>query len=278
MYIKKDIFEKVVKIRKKDARMGDSGKILVIAGSKDYVGAAELVGSAALVVLRTGADLVTVAAPEKVAWAVNSLNSDLITKKIKGDYFSSEHVKEIMELSKDFDVVVVGPGLGREKETFSFVKSVVEKIKKPKVIDADAIKAIDLNKVVNAIITPHRTEFSRLLKNSKIRIERDEEMTNYVKNNVLLIKGRMDVVISKKDIAYNKLGNPGMTVGGTGDVLAGLCAGFLAQDNSLFDSACAAAYLNGAVGEKLLKKLGYGFVASDFIVEISSVLKKLKKV
>ena len=145
-------------------------------------------------------------------------------------------------------------------------------------IDADAIKAIDLNKVVNAIITPHRTEFSRLLKNSKIRIERDEEMTNYVKNNVLLIKGRMDVVISKKDIAYNKLGNPGMTVGGTGDVLAGLCAGFLAQDNSLFDSACAAAYLNGAVGEKLLKKLGYGFVASDFIVEISSVLKKLKKV
>jgi len=278
MYIKKDIFEKVVKIRKKDARKGDSGKILVIAGSKDYVGAAELVGSAALVVLRTGADLVTVAAPEKVAWAVNSLNSDLITKKIKGDYFSSEHVKEIMELSKDFDVVVVGPGLGREKETFSFVKSVVEKIKKPKVIDADAIKAIDLNKVVNAIITPHRTEFSRLLKNSKIRIERDEEMTNYVKNNVLLIKGRMDVVISKKDIAYNKLGNPGMTVGGTGDVLAGLCAGFLAQDNSLFDSACAAAYLNGAVGEKLLKKLGYGFVASDFIVEISSVLKKLKKV
>lgn len=278
MYIKKDIFEKVVKIRKKDARKGDSGKVLVVAGSKDYVGAAELSASAALAVLRTGVDIVTVTAPEKVAWAINSVNSDLITKKIKCDYFESKHAKEIIELSREFDVVLIGPGLGREKETFSFVKLLVEKIKKPKVIDADAIKAVDMNKVVNSVFTPHRAELIKLLKNSKIKIERDEDLAGFVKNNILLIKGKIDVIISKKEIEYNNAGNAGMTVGGTGDVLAGLCAGFLAQGNNFIDSACAAAYLNGVVGEKLLKKSGYGFIASDFIDEIPVVLKRLRKI
>ena len=101
--------------RKKSAVKGDSGKVLIVGGSKDYVGALALAGHAAL---RSGCDWVTIAAPEKVAWAINCLSADLITKKFKGNYFSLKHSKEIIKLSKNFDCVLIGPGLGLKSKQF----------------------------------------------------------------------------------------------------------------------------------------------------------------
>ena len=97
------------------------------------------------------------------------------------------------------------------------------------------------------------------------------------KNNIILLKGRIDIIISKDKILYNKTGNAGMTKGGTGDVLAGLCAGFLAQSKDLLQSSINAAYFNGLIGDILLKKKkGFTYLASDMVEEIKRLNSSLK--
>lgn len=259
--------------RKKTAHKGDYGRVLVIAGSEDYPGAAALATSAALAVLRSGADLVTVMAPEKVAWAINCLIPDVITKKLNGTHFKQQHAKQVISFSQSFDVVLIGPGIGKKSD--SFLRTVCKAISKPKVIDADAIKAVQIQKVNNTIFTPHQKEYEALLHNSKLH----GSLRKALGSNVILLKGPIDVIMSKSKAAYNKTGNPVMAKGGTGDVLAGLCTGFLAQMKQdkagfdLFKAACMAAYLNGAVGDYLIKKRGRTFIASDIVENLHAVWK-----
>ena len=157
----KFISKKYIKLpkRKKDSKKGDNGRVLVIGGSKDYIGAVALAGLAAL---RSGCDWVTIAAPEKVAWAINAISPDLVTIKLKGDYFSLKHYSEIAKLAKKHDIVLLGNGLGLRKETKSFVKKIIKKINNPKVIDADGIKSLSLGDLENSIITPHIKELEIL--------------------------------------------------------------------------------------------------------------------
>ena len=268
-----------IKLRKREryARKGDNGKILVIAGSIDYIGAAYLAGMAAF---RSGADLVVVAAPEKVAWALNCLSPDIITRKFKGDFFTSESAAKIAEMSKSSDVAAIGNGIGRTPETRKFARTVCTMIKGFKVIDADAIRAVRLQQLGNAILTPHMGEYEALMRNSDCS-GKLEDVQNIIGNNVILAKGypygkrRVNAIIAKEKIAYVPLGNPGMTVGGTGDVLAGLVAGLLAQEKDLFKAAAAAVYANGKAADQLLKKYGYGFTASDLVEKLPAVLKQL---
>lgn len=277
-----------IKKRSKKSRKGDNGEVLVIGGSEDYVGCVALAGLAAL---RTGADWVTVASPEKTAWAISCLTPDLITKKIKGKFFRKSNAKKIVELSKKFDSVLIGNGIGIKKETKEFVGSVV-KTKKLKVIDADGIKAIGIDDFNDSIITPHAKELELFLKNSRINKEMIKKiikekniekkallikktLKTKIKKNILIVKGPVDIILSKDKILYNKTGNPGMTKGGSGDVLAGLAAGFLAQSRDLLQSAVNAAYFNGLIGDILLKKKkGPCFIASDMVSEIKFVLDK----
>jgi len=260
-----------MKLKKRNAgsHKGDNGIVAAVGGSKEYVGGIYFAG---LACLRSGADLVYIAAPEKVAWAINSMNPDLMTVKLRGNYVNAGHSKQIGALLKKADVLLIGPALGLQKETSSFVKRLIEGTTLPKVIDADAVKVVDLKKVKNAILTPHQREFKILLKNSKLN---DKNFRQHLGNNVVLLKGPVDKIISKNRVALNRTGNAGMTVGGTGDILAGLCAGFLAQGNSLFDSARAAAKVNGRIGDRLKKKLGYGFISSDFLPEIARAVRKI---
>lgn len=268
--------------RNPKSHKGDNGKVLVIGGSKDYVGALALAGLAAL---RSGADLVTIAAPEKAGWAVNALSPDLIVKKFKGNNFNKSQAKDILKLSNNFDTVLIGNGIGMRAK--SFCKKFVKECKKPMVIDADAVKAISLDIVNNSILTPHAKELEILLQNSKINKKIIKKIINEkninkkvsllkslkIKNNIILLKGPIDIIISRNKTAFNKTGNAGMTKAGTGDVLAGLCAGYLAQTNNLFQSACNAAYISGLIGDILLKKKkGFTYLASDMVEEI----KKLK--
>ncbi|MCX8147436.1 MAG: NAD(P)H-hydrate dehydratase [Candidatus Woesearchaeota archaeon] len=270
-YLTKSILK--IEKRKPTAHKGDYGRVLVVAGSQDYVGAAALACMAAEAVLRSGADVVTIAAPEKTAWAVNCMLPDIITKKFRGRYFSKKHAADIIKLSENYDVILIGPGIGSRKETLAFAKEICKKIKKLKVIDADALKAIKLQDVSNAILTPHIKEFEILSKNSGLLKENLRDFRKLINNNVILLKGPIDKIISKNKIAFNKTGNPVMAKAGTGDVLAGICAGFLAQTKDLFRSACMAAYLNGAVGDYLLKEKGRTFIASDIIKNIHKVFR-----
>jgi NAD(P)H-hydrate epimerase len=260
----------VIPNHKPNSHKGDNGEVLIIGGNEDYTGCLALAGLAAL---RTGIDWVTIAAPEKVAWAINALTPDLVTKKCKGKYFTLKNYKELIELSKKHDVVLIGNGIGRKKETINLVKKLVKNIKKPLVIDADGIKAISLGDVDNAILTPHRKEFELLLNNSKIK---EKELKKNIRNNIIIKKGKMDLIITKNITFQNKTGNEGMTKGGTGDVLAGLAAGFLAQKLTPLQSAINAAYINGKIGDYLKTKKGYSFIASDLINDYSQIKKRLK--
>lgn len=269
-YLTKSILK--MKKRKKTAHKGDYGRVLVVGGSEDYVGAPALAAMASLAVLRSGADVVTVAAPEKTAWAINCISPDLITKKIRCSYFTKNNAAEIVNLAEngDFDVILIGPGIGRNKETLDFARMICSKIKKPKVIDADALKAIKIQDTSNAVFTPHIKEFEILLKNSRLS---KANFRKYLGDNVLLLKGPVDSIFSRTDAAYNRTGNPVMAKAGTGDVLAGFVAGFIAQKQGLFRSACMAAYLNGAVGDYLLKRRGRTFIASDIVKNIHEVFR-----
>ena len=164
---------------------------------------------------------------------------------------------------------------------------IVKEINKFKVIDADAIKAISMQDCENSVITPHAKELEYFLVNSKINktiinkinnerniTEKSQLIKNITqkfldKNNIILLKGKVDIIISKAKILYVKGGNPGMTKGGTGDVLAGLCAGFLAQSKDIMQSSINASYFNKKIGNILLKKKkGFTYLASDMVKEI----------
>lgn len=268
-----------LKARRPDSHKGDNGRVLVVAGSIDYVGAAYLAGMAAF---RSGVDAVVVAAPEKVAWAINCLSPDFITKKFRGNFFTAAAIKEVVEMSAKFDVTLIGNGMGKGVQTLKFAAAVCKKVKGNKVIDADAISAVRMQDVQNAIFTPHPAEYDLLLRNSNC-LNDLRKVREAVGSNVLLVKGyataekkHVDAIISKNQVAYNRTGNAGMTVGGTGDVLAGLTAGLLAQEKDLFKAAAAAAYINGKAGDLLLRKYGYGFTASDLVEKLPVILKQLR--
>lgn len=273
--------------RRSNSHKGDNGLVLVVGGSENFVGAVTLAGLAAL---RSGADLVKIIAPEKVAWTINAYSPDLITMKLKGKYFKQNHFNILNKLMKKFDVLLIGNGIGVSNKTKRFCRIAIKNIKKLKVIDADAIKSISMNEAINSIITPHSKELEYFLINSKINkptIKKINKETNIEKksslikkitqkflnrNNVILLKGKVDAIISKDKIFYNKTGNAGMTKGGTGDVLAGLCAGFLAQSKDLVQSTINAAYFNGLIGDILLrKKKGFSYLASDMADEIKKI-------
>src|SRR3989344_9471741 len=204
----KFITKKDIKLPKRESgsHKGDNGLVLAAGGSKDYAGAIALAGLAAL---RSGCDLVKIIAPEKVAWAINAYSPDLVTMKLKGDYFKLNHVnivKKSMEtlknqrffghrkphrFSSEFDVLLIGNGIGLQNETKKFCKKTIKAIKKFKVIDADAIKSISMDDAENSIITPHPKELEYFLKNSKIKkaaISRINNEKNIIKKSQLIKK------------------------------------------------------------------------------------------
>ena len=269
--------------RKKTSRKGENGHTLIIGGSDEYVSAVVLAGIAAL---RAGCDTVTVAAPEKVAWAVHQYSSDVNTYKVKGSSFNIKNAKEMIKYADKFDAVLIGNGVTKKAD--KFCQHFVHKSQKLKVVDSDALKSLSFKDFNNSVITPDEKELEMMLVHSnkefllpKLREANAKEKAEILQgnlryflqnNNVLLVKGPTDLIISVNKIAFNRTGNQGMTKGGTGDILAGLTVGFLAKSKDLFKSALAASYINGFVGDQLLKrKKGYVFIASDIIEDLGKI-------
>lgn len=263
---------KIISSRAKDSHKGDNGKVLVVAGSEDYAGAAALAGLGANAALRAGVDLVEVAAPEKVAYAVNIISPDLISRKMSGKFFAQRHLNKVLALSKGFDVVLLGPGIGKRKETSEFIRRFLAKVGKPVILDADALGAVKRRKFSgDVLVTPHAEEFKGLF-GVDLEGKKLEDTVGEVKgaaasfNCTILLKGAVDVISDGSQVKVNKTGNEGMTVGGTGDVLAGLCAGLVSVGKvSLYNAACAGAFANGKAGDMLKRDVGFGFTASDLV-------------
>lgn len=264
--------------RKSSGHKGDSGKILVIGGGP-YSGAPALAGFAAL---KSGADLVTIATPTPVAKIIASYSPDLIVRKLSSDVLCPEDLSILLDLINSHDIVVMGMGLGRASETLEAVRKILPFCRKA-VLDADALSALSsplfetLAGSCELIITPHAGEFTRLRgmetpenQEARIKIVREFSEENGV---VTLLKGKIDIISDGTQTLLNRTGNAGMTVGGTGDVLAGL-TGSLFSRNDFFLAAACAAYINGAAGDLAFEKAGNGLLATDVIREIPKIIKE----
>jgi len=276
---------KLLPKRRPDSHKGENGIVLVVGGSEDYVGAPAFV---ALAALRAGADLAIVAAPEKVAWVINTFSPDLITRKLPGAGLA-DGLEAVMEEAKRATAVVVGPGLGMKGKTAEAVLKLAERLREadmPVLFDADGLKSIGprLEELGSEkwVLTPHAGEFQKISGWSLPTEtgERGKMVLEFAKKSrcVVLLKGRIDIIASPAGhLRFNRTGNPGMTVGGTGDVLAGIVGAFLSQGLVSFDAALAGAWICGRAGDLCEKEKGYGFLSSDVIEKIPAVLKELKR-
>lgn len=267
------ILKKVFRTRKSDSRKYDFGHLLVIGGSKLYHGSPLF---AALAAYRTGTDVVTIAAPKRVADIIAGHAPDMITYPLEGDYVSGIHVDEILSISRNKTAVVVGGGLGREEATMDAVRKIVREISLPLVIDADAIYAIASRPNIagkNFLITPHMGEFHVLSGHNVEGISLQRKIASVEAEArkmgaTILLKGSTDIVSDGSRTALNRTGNPYMTKGGTGDILAGICGSLLAQGYDMFTSACAAAYINGKAGDIAARKRKQSMMASEIVDNI----------
>ena len=223
--------------RQAGANKGDLGHVLVIAGSFGYTGAAYLASQAAML---SGSGLVTLAAAKGIYDIMASKLTEVIVKpffETRDGSLSLMAERDLLALSDKCDCIAIGPGLSRNKETTELVKSLVSKIAKPMVIDADGINAFaghpELLKSAKAptVLTPHPGEMARLTGKevSEIQAARKDVATFFAAeyNTVLALKGSNTVVADQKGNVYvNQTVNAGMASGGTGDVLTGMIASF----------------------------------------------------
>ena len=288
-----------LKNRKNDSHKGNNGKVLIVGASKDYYGAPAISAKAAIA---TGVDLTYIYAPQNAALAIKSLSEDFIVKEAKGDYLSLEDLDEILELASKVDAVLLGPGSSQNEETGKLFNVLAAKIDKPLVLDADALKLVDMSlvsKKEDLIITPHLSEFKSFFKNISTddmnNLERavkldDKEHLDFRKvndkidsihritkniNGSVILKGKYDFIFNGNRLKINRTGNPGMTVGGTGDALAGICVSLLSQGLNSFDAALLAPYLNGKAGDLAFEAQGYGFGAQDLTQYLGAVMSDL---
>ena len=248
--------------RDSDSHKGDNGEVLVVGGGP-YTGAPTL---SALAALRAGADLVRVACPERVAGAVQGFSPNLIVRALPGDRVGPAHVDRVASLAAGNDVVVLGPGLGRGDGTREFVREFLTGYAGRAVVDADALRVVpDVDTDADLICTPHQGELvgmgGETAEDPDERAELVREFAAEV-GHALLVKGAVDVISDGEDVRLNRTGNPGMTVGGTGDVLAGT-VGALAAVTDPFRAAAVGAYVVGRAGDAAAEANGAGLVATD---------------
>jgi hydroxyethylthiazole kinase-like uncharacterized protein yjeF len=269
----------VVKPRSAKSHKSDFGRLMVVGGSEVFSGAPALV---ALAALRTGVDVANVAAPHKTAYAISSMSPNLITVKLEGDHLSPNNVAVIKRHLEMSTAVVMGPGLGLHKETKVAVEAIVDAVEKanvPLLLDADGLKAFaEFKRKVRVplVLTPHAGEYEILTgKEPSEKLEqRQVEVQTAAKklSATILLKGHVDVVSDGKRVKLNFTGNPGMTVGGTGDVLSGVVGAFLAQKADSFEAAVAGAFVNGAAGDFVQEEKGYHMVPTDIIDWIPKIV------
>jgi NAD(P)H-hydrate epimerase len=179
--------------------------------------------------------------------------------------------------------VILGPGLGLHKETFKAVGEILklaEKTKTPTLLDADGLKAFAKNKrrlLTPTVLTPHFGEYSLLGgKNESKNIGKMMETVRKIAlkfDAVILLKSHVDIISNGFRVKSNFTGNPGMTVGGTGDVLSGIVGAFLAKGIDPFEAAVAGAFINGAAGDFVKSKMGFHMTATDLIEHIPLIME-----
>lgn len=276
-FLEKDDISQLLKPRSKFAHKGTCGHSLIFAGSKGMAGASVLSSKAAL---RSGAGLVTVHGPgcNRVVVQI-SIPEVIFQSDINEDYIS-----EFQDLGK-YDVVAIGPGMGLNDKTALFVRSLIEKLNKPCVIDADALNIIAKDSELldllpeRSILTPHPKEFERIFGESYTSFERmikaQEAAQRY--NIIIVLKGAYTLIaMPDATLYFNSTGNSGMATAGAGDVLTGIITGLLAQGYLPENAAKIGVFLHGLAGDFALKEQSYeSIIAEDLISKIGAAFVAL---
>lgn len=261
------------------AHKGDFGKILLLCGSRGYTGAAAL---AAMGALRSGAGLVYLGVPDCIydIEAVKLTEPVVFPLADNGKTLSESAIPEIMELLPKMDAVLIGCGLGQSHGTLAVVKAVLENYQGTVVLDADGINVISRHKDIlrgrtaATILTPHDGEFQRI--GGRLGDDREKAAADFARDSgcILLLKGH-ETLITDGQVCYrNQTGNPGMAVGGSGDVLAGIIASLLGQGIAPMEAAACGAWLHGAAGDICAKEIGqYGMLPGDMLQVLPRLMK-----
>ncbi len=260
------------------AHKGDGGEILVVGGGP-YAGAPALAGQAAM---RAGADLVRVACPRGVAREVQSFEQGLVVEPFDADRLTPEQVPALVDRAEAHDALVVGPGLGGADATLAAVRALLRSLEGRAVVDADALGAVP-ETAATLVCTPHAGEARTMgadLPTDAGRDRRERAARELAERHdaTVLVKGRHDVVATARGapdddprVRVARTGTPAMTVGGTGDVLAGAVGALLATLDP-FAAACVGAYTTGIAGERAASGHDRGLVAGDLLGKLPAAL------
>ena len=258
---------------------GNFGKLLLLCGSRGYTGAAFF---AAMGALRAGARRGVRGVPESLYGieAVKRHEPVIFPLPDAGGRLSADAVPEILTRLPQMDAVLVGPGLGQSEGTLAVVRAVLEKAECPVVVDADGINVLSAHRdllrgrKLPTILTPHDGEFARL--GGVIGEDRMAAAAALAEELgcVVLLKGHETCVTDGTDGYINPTGNPGMAVGGSGDVLAGVITALLGAGLPPLEAAACGAWLHGAAGDRCAAELGqYGMLPTDMLSALPRLMK-----
>jgi hydroxyethylthiazole kinase-like uncharacterized protein yjeF len=256
--------------RNPSSHKGENGKVLVIGGNKYCHGAPIL---SAMGAEKTGIDLLFVAIPSlhQIPARTNLLNAFVLP--FRGDFLSKADLPLLLEYSQKVDTVLLGNGIGKERETQETLLEFLCAVQKPIVLDAEALfpEILQIRHANTWIITPHEGEFERLF-GEQGNAQSVQKMAKQ-HGITILTKGAEDLIADGNgNFAINTTGCAEMSVGGTGDTLAGIVAGFVARGLFPFDAVHSAVFYWGKCGEQM-KKSRWSFSARQMLEELSSVFK-----
>lgn len=259
-------------VRPRDSHKGDYGRVLILGGAVGYTGAVSMCAHAAV---RSGAGLVSVGVPETI-WPILAVKQDVAMP------FPADTFRDTAEKLTRCDVCVIGPGMGRDRARLQLARDVLEAVTVPTVADADALFALSRDMGIlkrtkaPLILTPHAGEFTRM--GGVLTDDRAADARHFVSAHgcTLVLKGHRTVIaFPEGDAHILAAGNPGMSKGGSGDVLAGVLGAMLGQ-LPLHEAVLTGTCVHAAAGDLCAKELGeYGMTPTDMIRALPAVTKSM---
>lgn len=276
--------------RKADSNKGLYGHVLIIGGSLGKAGSAAMAGMAAL---RAGAGLSTVATVKSVLGTVAGFHPELMTEPLPetdAGTISIHAADRIRELARGKTLVAIGPGISRDPETAELVRKLVRESEGPVVVDADGLNAFEgrtselSGKGRTLVITPHPGEMARLAGGTVADVQKDRlglaRRFSREHDLIVVLKGHRTLVVRPDGEAWvNTTGNPGMSTGGTGDILTGMVAGIIAQHpRDALPAVIAAVHLHGLAGDLMREKVGeHSLVATDLLKGLPEAFRRSRE-
>jgi len=276
--------------RKAESNKGNYGHVLVVGGSLGKAGSAAMAGMAAL---RAGAGLATVATARSALGSVAGFHAELMTEPLPETdvgTIATGARDRIGELAKGKSVLAIGPGISREAQTAELVRNLMARLQVAIVLDADGLNAFEgrteelSGEGRTLVITPHPGEMAQLAGCSIADVQRDRLGTarKFAREHHLsvVLKGHRTLVVQPDGEAWvNTTGNPGMSTGGTGDILTGMVAGMIAQHpKDALTAVLAAVHLHGLAGDVMRERVGeHSLVATDLLLGLPEAFKRARE-